>query len=141
MYGPRQDPKSHYAGVISKFIDRARRGEKVVVFGDGLQTRDFVYVGDIAEVNRRALLASATGVLNVATGRSASLLDLVSALSRLLAREVEVDRQPARSGDIAHSRASTEAIGRVLGYVPSTRLPEGLSAICRPRAEAQAVAD
>jgi UDP-glucose 4-epimerase len=136
VYGPRQDPASQYAGVISKFLARARQGEPLEVFGDGSQTRDFVYVGDVAEVNVRALVASATGVLNVATGSSVTVLELVGALSQVLGRALPVHHLPARGGDIVHSAARNDALRRAIGYVPNTLLRAGLAALVRAEFEA-----
>src|SRR5690606_30858523 len=81
VYGPRQDPASPYAGVISRFAANIASGAPLTVFGDGRQTRDFVFVGDVARVNVAALSSSYEGVLNVGTGRSVSLLQLIDALA------------------------------------------------------------
>ncbi len=129
IYGPRQDPRSPYAGVISKFADAVRAGAPVRIFGDGLQTRDFVFVKDLAEVNRRALRAAATGVCNVGTGRSVTLLDLVAALERVAGRSVERRFEPAAAGDIRDSATATDRLAALLGYVPQTPLERGLSAL------------
>lgn len=136
VYGPRQDPASQYAGVISKFVARARRGQALDVFGDGLQTRDFVYVGDIAEVNARALAASTTGVLNVATGTSVTLMDLVGGLSEVFGRRLPVNHLPVRGGDIVHSAARNDALRQAIGFVPATPLTAGLAALVRAELEA-----
>jgi UDP-glucose 4-epimerase len=129
IYGPRQDPRSPYAGVISKFADAVRAAQPVRIFGDGLQTRDFVFVKDLAEVNRRALLAEATGVCNVGTGRSVTLLDLVAALEGVAGTSVERCFEPPATGDIRDSATTTARLAALLGYVPQTPLARGLSAL------------
>jgi len=126
-YGPRQDPASPYAGVISKFCERVRLGQPLVVFGDGLQTRDFVHVHDIAEINRLALVSKVEGVLNVGTGRSVSLLELIDTLAECFGRRPPIRHEPARTGDIVHSSMRVDRLVRELGKVPSIRLFEGLS--------------
>jgi UDP-glucose 4-epimerase len=127
VYGPRQDPTSPYAGVISRFVHLALHGEPLTVYGDGRQTRDFVYVGDIAEVNFRALSGSAVGVLNVGTGQRISLLDLIEALGEAVGRSLEVRHLPERRGDIRHSATSVAHLERALGFTPATRPPQGLA--------------
>jgi len=129
VYGPRQDPRSPYAGVISKFVDAVRTGQPVRIFGDGLQTRDFVYVKDIAEANRRALAADATGHCNVGTGRTVTLLDLVAALERVGGRTVGRQFEPPAPGDIRDSATSTGRLAHALGFIPQTPLETGLSAL------------
>lgn len=127
VYGPRQDPASPYAGVISRFAYLAIRGEPLAVYGDGRQTRDFVYVGDVAEVNFRALSCSADGILNVGTGHSISLLGLIDALSESVGRPLEVTHLPERKGDIRHSATSVARLERELGFSPATRPTQGLA--------------
>ncbi len=129
VYGPRQDPKSPYAGVISKFFDFIQQGKPLTVFGDGQQTRDFVYVKDVAEANRRALFAERSGVCNVATGKSGTLLDLIEVLKLCVGRELEVVLQPARSGDIPRSATRVDTLIDMLGFVPQTDLLAGLRAL------------
>ena len=129
VYGPRQDPRSPYAGVISRFVDAVRTGQPVRIFGDGMQTRDFVYVKDIAEANRRALAADATGRCNVGTGRTVTLLDLVAALERVGERTVARQFEPPAAGDIRDSATSTGRLAQALGFVPQTPLEIGLSAL------------
>lgn len=127
VYGPRQDPASPYAGVISLFVSRAMAGHDLRIFGNGLQTRDFVYVADIAQANLAALGVECTGAANVATGRTVSLLELVATLEKLLGRSLPVEHQPARTGDIEHSSALTEHLNQCLAVVPKTSLHDGLA--------------
>lgn len=134
VFGPRQDPSSPYSGVISIFLDRARRGAPITVFGDGRQTRDFVYVEDVVRAMLRALERDARPeelpVYNVARGEGVSLmglLDLVGSLSGVTT-PLAVSFGPARLGDIRHSLADTSRLRAELGWSPTTSMREGLEA-------------
>jgi len=131
VFGPRQDPRSPYSGVISIFCDRLSRGERVDVFGDGGQTRDFVFVGDVVAALVAALPAasSTAPVLNVCTGRSTSVLELAAAVAGLSGRGLDLRHQPARSGEIRHSLGSPERARRILGLGPPLGLSEGLASV------------
>jgi UDP-glucose 4-epimerase len=131
VYGPRQDPQSPYSGVISKWQGALAAGVPIRIFGDGRQTRDFVYVGDIAQVIVRALAATATGVCNVGTGTSVTLLDLLAALERAASRTAERRFEPAVDGDIRLSATATAQLREHIGYVPATGLESGLGALLR----------
>jgi UDP-glucose 4-epimerase len=126
VFGPRQDPKSPYAGVIALFVDRISESKPLTVFGDGQQTRDFIYVGDVARANVAALEASAEGACNIATGSKTSLLDLIEVLSDITGKESEISFKEAREGDIVHSLAITEKMNNALGLKAQTSLREGL---------------
>ncbi len=129
VYGPRQDPNGEYAAVIPKFMQRLQRGEAPIVYGDGRQTRDFVYVSDVARANLLACAhPQAVGqIFNLATEGSVSLLDLLDELERLLETHSAPDFRPARIGDIIHSRGSGEHIATRLGFRPEVGLRTGLS--------------
>jgi UDP-glucose 4-epimerase len=129
IYGPRQDPSSPYSGVISVFVDRMRENRAVTVFGDGRQTRDFVYVGDLAELLASALSNEhAVGqVLNVGRGVECSLLELLTELEKLGGKRIERRHEPARTGDIRHSRARVAHLRQVFGHVPQTAIGAGLA--------------
>jgi nucleoside-diphosphate-sugar epimerase len=131
VYGPRQDPASPYAGVISKFLDCVRADRPLSILGDGEQTRDFVFVEDIARFNLLALDATAGGVCNVGTGHSASLLELVRLLEELTGRQLRTRREGARPGDIRHSAASMTRLRELLGELRPVGLREGLRAFLR----------
>lgn len=105
VFGPRQDPRSPYSGVISIFADRLRRGLPLTVFGDGEQVRDFVYVGDVVAFLLRAMdRASHTGgVANVCTGRSTTILELARVLGQLGGIAPDIRFAPPRTGDIRRS--------------------------------------
>lgn len=126
VFGPRQDPRSPYAGVISKFNDCARAGSALKVFGDGLQTRDFVYVGDIAASNVAALYSDLPGTCNIGTGRSVTLLQMIDALGEVVGRTLPVEHYPERSGDIRDSCAVVERMQRALGVTAQVSLVDGL---------------
>jgi UDP-glucose 4-epimerase len=129
VFGPRQDPKSPYAGVISKFIERISENKPLVVFGDGLQTRDFIYVKDIAQANRAALEGAGTGACNIATGKAWTLLQVIDTLSTCVNQTLHVEHKAPRDGDILHSAAYNDRLKEVLGYTPRATLAEGLSAL------------
>ena len=112
IYGPRQDPSSPYSGVISIFTERALQGQPITVFGDGEQTRDFVYVGDLVEVLVQALDAPEVlpGAVNVGLNRSITLNRLLSEISNLLGSLPPVIHGEPRAGDIRHSRADNRRL-------------------------------
>jgi len=129
VYGPRQDPKSPYAGVIALFVDRITAAQPVSVFGDGKQTRDFIYVRDVARANVAALQKSYQGACNVATGKRTSLLDLIHVLSELTGNKTDISFAPPRTGDIVHSLASPARMNRELDVMAESTLKEGLAAL------------
>lgn len=129
VFGPRQDPRSPYSGVVSRFVECVRSGRPPVVFGDGLQSRDFVFVRDVVQANLLAMESATAGrgdVCNVASGRTASLLDLLAALASLTGRDLAPVFEPARAGDIRHSSAAIEKAVTGLGYRPAYGLEKGL---------------
>lgn len=139
VYGPRQDPSSPYSGVISVFLDRARRRDGVTIFGDGRQTRDFVYVHDLVDILMAAVTGASTidgasagaeaPAVNLATGRSVDLLELVRAVSDAAGLEepLPVTFAPARRGDIGRSEADVTLLKTLFGTVPATPLAVGLA--------------
>lgn len=131
VYGPRQDPASPYAGVIGKFLGCIRLGRTLTIFGDGTQTRDFVFVEDVAKVNVRALEARAVGICNVGTGSSASLLEVVAMLEELTDKRLPARHEPPRPGDVRHSATSTVRLREFLGPPPQVGLRDGLRAMLR----------
>ena len=128
VFGPRQDPSSPYSGVISIFAERMLAGAAPTVFGDGGQSRDFVYVDNVVEANMRACATPgiAGRVYNIGCGRSASLLELVAALNRVLGTAIEPEFAPARPGDVRISLADITRAQRELGYEPVVHFEEGL---------------
>jgi nucleoside-diphosphate-sugar epimerase len=128
VFGPRQDPGSPYSGVISIFMTRASRNLAPVIYGDGRQTRDFVFVGDVVRANLLAAgKAAAVGeVFNIGTGCSVSINDLWHSIARLGACRLPAEYADPRSGDIVHSLAGIEKAGRYMGFEPAVKLEEGL---------------
>ena len=128
VFGPRQDPKSPYTGVIAIFLSALAENRVPTIFGDGLQARDFVYVENIVRgIMLAASSADANGrVYNLGMGAATTLLDLVRDLNTLLGTEIVPHHAPARPGDIRHSQADISAARRDLLYAPSIPLIEGL---------------
>jgi UDP-glucose 4-epimerase len=128
VYGPRQDPGSEYSAVIPKFVAAMLAGERPTIFGDGRQSRDFVYVADVVAANLAAATSpkAAGRVLNIATGRQYSLLELVASINRALGTNVEPAFAPARAGDVRESVADISAARDALGYRPQVDFDEGL---------------
>lgn len=128
VFGPRQRPDSPYSGVIAIFTAALSGGRTPTVHGDGLQSRDFVYVADVADALIRA--ADTPGVsgnvYNVGTGRSVTLLDLVRELNAILGTSAVPTHGPARAGDIRHSLAKIDRIHADLGYDPQVTFADGL---------------
>jgi len=129
VFGPRQRADSPYSGVIAIFTAALTAGRIPTVFGDGMQSRDFVYVADVAKALLRAAEAPGVSgrVYNVGTGGSVTLLDLIAALNRILGTSIAPKHGPERAGDIRHSRARIERITTDLGYSPSIQFEEGLA--------------
>lgn len=126
VYGPRQDASSPYAGVISKFIRALRAGRPLTIFGNGKQTRDFIFVGDIAKINTMALTGIKTGICNVGTGNSVTLLEMVSALAQVSDRTPRIEFEPAVMGDIQHSSMNSERLREIFGTIDLIPLADGL---------------
>lgn len=130
VYGPRQRSDSPYSGVISLFVRQLLRGEPVTVYGDGEQTRDFVFVGDVVRVLVELTLRPTpptAPVLNVGRGETVGVLRLLDAVETAFGMRVERRFAPARAGDVRHSSASVARLKEVLGWVPTTTLEIGLS--------------
>ncbi len=127
VYGPRQDPRSPYAGVISKFIDRLKSRLPLSIFGDGLQTRDFVFVKDVARANAQALSGDVIGVCNIATGSSVTLLQMIEALGLAAGCAPVVEHLPAKEGDIRDSATLVGRMNGELGVTAQITLEEGLA--------------
>ena len=145
VFGPRQDPSSEYSGVIARFIDGALAGRPLTIFGDGEQTRDFVYVADVVRANVLALTGrshtagdadgaggAARGIptdgrpLNVGSGVPTSVAEIAAAVAWLAGVTAPVRYRPARRGDIRHSQADTARSAALLGFHAETGFDEGL---------------
>ncbi len=125
VYGPGQDPSSEYAAVVPKFITAALRNRTPVIYGDGEQTRDFVYVEDVVAANLLAARWKAPGLYNVASGISTSINELLRIVENVTGRALSPLRQPARPGDVRHSAANISKILR-MGWEPEVSLERGL---------------
>lgn len=128
VFGPRQDPHSQYAAVIPIFITRMLRDEPPIVFGDGLQTRDFIYVANVVEANLRACTSErAVGqVINVASGYSVSVLELIETLNNLLGTHLTPVFEAPRSGEVKFSGACVERMRNLLAFEPMVDFVSGL---------------
>ena len=128
VFGPRQDPDSPYSAVIPLFITALLSGRQPIVYGDGLQSRDFTYVSDVVQGN--LLAADAPGVsgqvFNLAGGRSTTLRELIATLNELLGTDVEPRHDAPRPGDVRESLADITSARRWLSYEPQISLHEGL---------------
>ncbi|MEP6864422.1 MAG: SDR family NAD(P)-dependent oxidoreductase [Deltaproteobacteria bacterium] len=127
VYGPRQDPSSPYSGVISIFSDRAKAGQPLTIFGNGSQTRDFVYVGDVV----RALAASVADgnsrtVANVGTGGEITVKELANTIVELCGHRSTIEHAEPRAGEILKSRANVDRLRTTFGVVAQTKLVDGL---------------
>ena len=129
VYGPDQDPNGAYAAVIPKFITAILAGEKPVVYGDGEQSRDFVFVADVVEANLLAATRdqAAGKTFNIGSGRSVSLNQILQKLAAETDRRLTLDQRPARLGDIRVSRADITAARNILDFSPEVSLDDGLA--------------
>jgi UDP-glucose 4-epimerase len=125
VYGPRQDPLGE-AGVVAIFCGKLRAGERPVVFGDGLQTRDYVHVSDVVAANLAAAGSDATGPINIGTGVEASVLDLVEALAPHAHADFTPDHQAERPGEVRHIALDASRAREILGWEARVPLGEGI---------------
>lgn len=126
VYGDRQDPNSPYSGVISRFLDAYREDKELTIFGDGLQSRDFISVLDIARANVLALQGAYSGALNIGTGRPETLLQLVEYIGLAGGKPAKVRYAEARAGDIRESFAKVSEAKEQLGFESTISLKEGI---------------
>lgn len=127
VYGARQDPDSPYSGVISRFFDAYQHQKPLTIFGDGLQSRDFIHVSDVSRAIWLALQNEAAGVLNIATGVPQTLLNLIEYIEKAGGKPAERIFKPARRGDIRESYAATDLAEARLGFKAHTSLQEGIA--------------
>lgn len=130
VFGPRQNPRSQYAAVVPLFIEAIRQGKPPVVFGDGGQTRDFIFVGDIVRANLRCCVApssAAGGVYNIAWGRRMTIKELAETVARTMGHpEIKARHEPPRPGEIRDSQADHTRAESILGWSPQVPFVEGL---------------
>jgi nucleoside-diphosphate-sugar epimerase len=129
VFGPRQDPTSEYSAVIPRFLGAARSGRPPVVYGDGEQTRDFVFVANVVQANLlacRAPRAACGRAYNIGSGQRTSLNALLGQIGELVRRKLVVEHAAARAGDVRHSLAAIDRARVELGYEVELGLAEGL---------------
>ena len=135
VYGPRQDPHSDYAAVIPKFIQRLSGGEPPLIFGDGEQTRDFVYVKDVVQANVKAMESAATGVFHIGSGTETSVNMLAKTLMALSGFTGSPEYAPERPGEVKYSAADITKAKTTFGYEPVYGLEQGLKETGESREE------
>lgn len=128
VFGPRQRPDSDYAAAIPKFITKLLANESPIVFGDGLQSRDFTYIDNVVHANLLAMTAerAAGEVFNVGVGDRIDLNTLIQTIREVIGCEAETEYAPERAGDVKHSLASIDKARDLLGFEPVVSLAEGL---------------
>jgi nucleoside-diphosphate-sugar epimerase len=127
VFGPRQDPRSQYSAVIPKFVTAFLAGEQPVVYGDGNQTRDFNYVGNVVDGTIRAMEAEVAGkTFNIACGEQISVSQLLAELRALTGVELQARYVAVRPGEVTHSHADITSAASELGYIPAISFREGL---------------
>ncbi len=125
VFGPRQDPKSQYAAAVPIFIDKAIKNEDITIYGDGEQTRDFIFVKDIVKANVAVAQNSATGVYNVARGGRITINDLARKIIQQTGSKSKINYEPERAGDVKHSQADVSKL-RSIGIQSDYDLDAGL---------------
>lgn len=126
IYGPRQDPYGE-AGVVAIFSSKMIKGKSAVINGDGLQTRDYVYVGDAVDANLRAIESGFVGPLNIGTGRETTVVRLFNILKKVSGKDsIKEAHGPSREGEQRRSQLSSELAGKMLGWQPKVSIEEGL---------------
>ena len=130
VYGPRQDPHGE-AGVVAIFAGKLLAGERCTIFGDGLQTRDFVYVDDVVDAFARAATRGGGLLMNIGTGVETSVNELHALMASAVDRSLPAEGAPARTGELARSALDPGRAGIQLGWKPWTPLAEGTAAVLR----------
>ncbi|MHA2305481.1 MAG: NAD-dependent epimerase/dehydratase family protein [Candidatus Hodarchaeales archaeon] len=125
IYGPRQDPMGE-AGVISIFLGKISNNMPVEIFGDGTDTRDYVYVKDITDICLKAMNSTNINTYNAGTGKQTSLLDLVNIIQEVTQKEVKKKFSPPRAGDVKHISLDISRVEKELEWIPSTNLIDGI---------------
>ena len=125
MYGPNQDPTSEYAAVIPKFIENVLENKPIIIFGNGEQTRDFIYVKDIVKANIPASKNKEIDVYNVGSGNKTTINELAKIIMKIKGKNIEIKYEDNRPGDILHSYAEMSKIKK-LNYKVDYNLEKGL---------------
>lgn len=128
VFGPRQDPSSQYAAVIPRFVTALLNDDTPIIYGDGTQSRDFVYIRDVVQANLLAMKAEETHgeAVNISSGKATSIGALLSTLCDLCGKDAQAIRGEQRQGDVAHSLGDFAAANDLLGYVPATGFRDGI---------------
>ena len=128
VFGPRQDPQSEYSAVIPRFVSMILSGNRPIIYGDGQQSRDFVFVSDVVRANLLAATApdAAGKTLNIARGERTTLLELLTNLRSILGQQIEAIHEPARTGDVRDSLADITLARQWLRFEPEVTIAEGL---------------
>jgi UDP-glucose 4-epimerase len=131
VYGPRQDPRSPYSGVISVFCEQIGRGAPIAIYGDGAQTRDFVHVSDVVDAMLAGMALRRTGapVFNVCTGVATSVLDLAHVIASLVGNRLDHSFRPPRAGEIRHSLGDPTRLRATLNVNDPTPLRAGITEV------------
>lgn len=129
VYGPRQNPKSTYSGVITKFIEQYKNQQLVTVYGNGEQSRDFIHVTDVARANVQALQSDYCGILNIATGIPETLINIMNYIEKIGEKKMDAVFAKPRVGDILQSFGSTEKAEQYLEFRYTVPLQEGIRAL------------
>jgi len=127
VYGPYQDPKGEYAAVIPKFINLVLNNKPPVIFGDGLQTRDFTYIKDVVNANILAMESKAIGVFNAASGKKITINQLANIITEKMGKDLHPIYKNPRLGDIKHSFADISKANKKIAYTPSFDIKNGLT--------------
>ena len=129
VFGPRQDPQSEYSAVIPRFVSMILSGQRPIIYGDGQQSRDFVFVTDVAKANLMAATVDgvAGGTFNIGRGERTTLLELLTNLQSILGQDIEPIFEPARVGDVRDSLADISEARNQLGFEPDVTISGGLS--------------
>jgi UDP-glucose 4-epimerase len=125
VYGPRQDPLGE-AGVIAIFCGKLLEGQRATIFGDGKQTRDYIYVDDVVDANLRAAESDASGPINIGLGKEKSVLDIVEILEELAPDGFETEHAPERPGEVQHIAIDPSRAREELGWEAKVELEDGL---------------
>jgi len=133
VYGPHQEPNSEYAAAIPKFIARVSQDEPPIIYGDGKQSRDFVYIEDVIQANLMAAENNVTGVLNIGSGESKSINDLAETIIHIMGKDLKPVYEPGRETDIRHSLADISR-AKSIGYEPQFSLEDGLRQLIKNNA-------
>ncbi len=126
VFGPRQNPKSEYAAVVPRFITNALSGKPLTIYGDGRQTRDFLYVKDVVLANELAMRPGLEGVYNISSGQSVTINHLAKIVLVLSGKDVRVLHAPVRKGEIVRSEADVSRARKELGFEPKYPIEKGL---------------